>query len=159
MKNMKNNRNLPPRPPFVLSPEKKKLIISLALVSLVSSAIYFGAAYGVGYMEINDATSALIISIMSIAVPVAFWIAFAGFLAVFLIYNKAFTRRNITADMLPRDWSAEQKESYIFDGKRRIEKSKWMLYIIIPLLVPIALEALYIFTLPLIQNLFGITTK
>ena len=156
---MKNNRNLPPRPPFVLSPEKKKLIISLALVSLVSSAIYFGAAYGVGYMEINDATSALIISIMSIAVPVAFWIAFAGFLAVFLIYNRAFTRRNITTDMLPRDWSAEQKERYISDGKRRMEKSKWMLYIIIPLLVPIALEALYIFTLPLIRNLFGITTK
>ena len=61
--------------------------------------------------------------------------------------------------MLPREWTAEQKESYVLDGKRRMEKSKWMLYIIIPVFVPIALDALYLFTLPLIQNLFGITMK
>ena len=137
-------------PPVNLSPEKKKLIISLAIVSVVSSAIYFGACYG-----ITDAKLFMI----PIVAPVVFWIAFAGFLAAYLIYNRAFSRKNVTIDMLPREWTAEQKENYISDGKRRIEKSKWMLYIIIPLLVPIALDALYLFTLPLIQNLFGITMK
>lgn len=147
---MRNNRNIPPMPPVNLSPEKKKLIISLAIVSVVSSAIYFGACYG-----ITDAKLFMI----PIVAPVVFWIAFAGFLAAYLIYNRAFSRKNVTIDMLPREWTAEQKENYISDGKRRIEKSKWMLYIIIPLLVPIALDALYLFTLPLIQNLFGITMK
>lgn len=147
---MKNNRNLPPHPPVSLSPEKKKLIISLALVSLVSSAIYFGACYG-----ITDPT----LFMVPIVAPVVFWVAFAGFLIAYLIYNRAFSRKNITIDMLPREWTAEQKESYVLDGKRRMEKSKWMLYIIIPVFVPIALDALYLFTLPLIQNLFGITMK
>ena len=147
---MKNNRNLPPRPPVTLSPEKKKLIISLAIVSIVSSAIYFGACYG-----INDPA----LFMVPIVAPVVFWVAFAGFLAAYLIYNRAFSRKNVTVDMLPREWTAEQKENYLSDGKRRMEKSKWMLYIIIPIFVPIALDALYLFTLPLIQNLFGITMK
>ena len=137
-------------PPVNLSPEKKKLIISLAVVSIVSSALYFGACYG-----INDPD----LFMVPIVAPVVFWVAFAGFFAAYLIYNRAFSRKNVTIDMLPREWTAEQKENYISDGKRRIEKSKWMLYIIIPLLVPIALDALYLFTLPLIQNLFGITMK
>ena len=156
---MKNKRNLTPVPSVSLSPEKKKLIISLALVSLVSSAIYFGACYGIDYLEISAPTSAMIITIVSIAVPVIFWVTFAGFLIAYLIYNRAFSRRNVTIDMLPREWTADQKARYVADGKRRMEKSGWMLYIIIPLLVAIALDALYLFTLPLIQNLFGITMK
>ena len=59
--------------------------------------------------------------------------------------------------MLPREWTREQKESYIADGKNRLNKSKWMISVIVPLLVPIALEALYIFTLPLIEGIFHIT--
>ncbi len=155
---MKNKRNIPITS-VSLSPDKKKMVISLALVSLVSSVIYFGACYGIDYLEISDPTSAMIISIVSVVVPVIFWVTLAVFLVVYLIYNRAFSRKNITIDMLPREWSMEQKESYISDGKRRMEKSKWMLYIIIPLLVPVALDALYLFTFPLIQNLFGITTK
>ena len=147
---MKFNRNLPLRPPVELSPEKKKLIISIALVSLVSSVIYFGACYG-----ITDPA----LFMVPIVAPVIFWVVLAGFLIAYLIYNRAFSRRNITIDMLPRDWTTEQKESYIADGKRRMERSKWMLYIIIPVLVPIALDALYLFTLPIIQSLLGITTK
>ena len=147
---MRNNRNIPSRPPVSLSPEKKKLIISIAMVSIVSSVIYFGACYG-----ITDPA----LFMVPIVAPVIFWVVLAGFLIAYLIYNRAFSRRNITIDMLPGNWTAEQKESYISDGKRRMERSKWMLYIIIPLLVPIALDALYLFTLPIIQNLFGITTK
>ena len=146
---MKNKRNIPITS-VSLSPDKKKMVISLALVSLVSSAIYFGACYG-----ITDPT----LYMVPIVAPVIFWVTLAVFLVVYLIYNRAFSRKNITIDMLPREWSMEQKESYISDGKRRMEKSKWMLYIIIPLLVPVALDALYLFTFPLIQNLFVITTK
>ena len=156
---MKNNRNLPPRPPVTLSPEKKKLIISLALVSVVSSVIYFGAENSIGNIPVTDIVGMMIVSAISLAVPVMFWISFAGFLAAYLIYNRAFTRKDITIDMLPHDWSQEKKEEYISDGKRRMEKSKWMISIIIPLLVPIAIEFLLSFTMPLIQNLFGITMK
>ena len=158
MGKFKNNKNTPERPSFSLSAEKKKLFLSIALTSAVSSAIYFGAANGIGNLTVTDTTGMMIVSIMSLAVPVMFWIAFAGFLAAYLIYNRAFTRKDITTDMLPDNWSHEKKEEYIFDGKRRMEKSKWMVSVLIPLLVPIAIDFLLSFTAPLIQNLLGITT-
>lgn len=84
--------------------------------------------------------------------------SFAGFLIAYIIYNRAFSRRDLTPDMLPRDWPIEQRVEYVEDGKRRLKKSQWMLSVIIPLLVPIALDALYLFTLPIIQSILGITT-
>ena len=88
-----------------------------------------------------------------------FWVAFATLLIIYVVYNRAFSRKNVTVDMLPSSWTKEAKEEYVEDGKRRLEKSKWMLAVIIPLMVPIALDALLIYTLPLIQGLFGITTN
>jgi hypothetical protein len=89
-------------------------------------------------------------------VYLAYWLAFAVILLAHVIYNRAFTRKNITTDMLPPTWSAEKKAEFVEDGKRRIEKSKWMLSLIIPLLVTIAADAIYLFTWPMIQNLFNI---
>ena len=90
-------------------------------------------------------------------VYVAYWLAFAGFLLAYLIYNRAFTRKNITVEMLPDDWSTEKKEDFVSDGKRRFEGSKWMLSVLIPLLVTISIDAIYLFTWPMVQNLFKIS--
>ena len=133
-----------------LSPEKKRLVIPIAINSILLSAIYFGACYGITDRFLRP---------ISYIVAVGYWVAFAGFLLAYVIYNRAFSRKNLTVDMLPRDWSAEQRSEYIEDGKIRLKKSRWMLSVIIPVAVPIALDALYLFTLPLIQNLLGITPK
>ena len=85
----------------------------------------------------------------------AYWIVFAGFLIGYVAYNRAFTRKGVTTEMLPDSWSDEQKQEYVDDGARRQEKSKWMLSVIIPLLVTIAADAIYLFTWPMIQNLFN----
>ena len=146
---IKGNNTPPPERP-TLSPEKKRLIFTIAINGILLSLIYFGACYG-----ITDPKLWLIPAIVS----VGYWVAFAVFLLIYVIYNRAFTRKKLTVDMLPREWTREQKEEYIANGKRRLEKSQWMLSLIIPLLIPIALDALYLFTLPLIQNLFGITVS
>ena len=52
---------------------------------------------------------------------------------------------SITIDMLPDVWSAEQKAAYILDGEERLKKSQWLMYIIIPFLVPIGADALVLF--------------
>lgn len=130
-----------------LSPEKTKLLITVALNSVLLTVIYFGASYGIN------------LGLISLFLPVIYWIALAGFLFPYIIYNRAFTRRNLTPDMLPLDWTREQKEEYIADGKNRLQKSKWMLTVIIPLLIPVALDAMYNFTLPIFQNLLGIISK
>lgn len=140
--------NLPKKELPPLSPEKKSLILSITICSILTCIIYFGASYGI--------THPAMVAI-PIIVSVGFWVSFAVFLIVFLIYNRAFTRKNLTVEMLPAEWSKEKKESYIADGKNRYEKSKWMLSVIIPLLVPIALDALYLFTLPLLEGIFHIT--
>ncbi len=134
---------------LTLSPEKKRLMFTVIINSIFFTAIYFGACYG-----ITDPS----LWFIPIFLPVLYWIVLAGFVMVYIIYNRAFTRKNLTVDMLPYDWSKEQKEEYIESGKKRWEKSKWMLCVIIPLLVPVALDALYLFTLPIIQGLFGINS-
>ena len=148
MRSFKNQGNLPPadRPP--LSPEKKRLVISIVINSALLAFIYFGANYG-----FPDPALWFISAIVS----VGYWVAFAVFLLIFIIYNRAFTRRNLTVDMLPIEWTREKREEYIASGKRRLERSKWMVSVIIPLLVPIALDYLYIFTLPIFTSMFQIS--
>lgn len=132
-----------------LSPEKKRLLGSIAICSVILSAIYFGACYGITDPYLRP---------IAFIVTIGYWVSFAGFLIAYIIYNRAFSRRDLTPDMLPRDWPIEKRVEYVEDGKRRLKKSQWMLSVIIPLLVPIALDALYLFTLPIIQSILGITT-
>ena len=40
---------------------------------------------------------------------------------VYVIYNRGFSRKGVTKDMLPDDWSDDKKESFIEDGKRSEE--------------------------------------
>ena len=115
-----------------LSPKKRQLAISLVVNSIIVLFIYYGAM-------------AIEIPVLSMIVTWGYMLVFGGFLVAYIAYNRAFTRKEITVDMLPRDWPLEKKQDYINDGKRRIEKSRWMLSVIIPFLVTFMAEALYLF--------------
>jgi uncharacterized membrane protein (DUF485 family) len=115
-----------------LSPKSRQLAISLAINSILLLFVYYGA------MGLN-------IPIISIIVTWGYMLVFGGFLIAYIAYNRAFTRKEITADMLPESWSDQQKQDYINDGKIRMEKSRWMLSVIIPFLVTFMAEALYLF--------------
>ena len=45
----------------------------------------------------------------------------------YVIYNRGMSRVNVTPEMLPDDWSDEQKQEFIDDGKRRLQRSKPLL--------------------------------
>ena len=126
-----------------VSPEAKRQVYMLVINSILLIVVYFGA------MGIEQ-------PIISTVVTVAYWVIFAAFLVAYIIYNRAFTRKNITVDMLPDTMTYDEKEEYVADGKRRLEKSKWMLSVIIPLLVTIALDAIYLFTWPIVQSLLNL---
>ena len=115
-----------------VSPEAKRKAITLVISSLASLFIYYGLT------GIN-------IPALQMGVMAAYMAAFGIFLVAYIAYNRAFSRKNITIEMLPDTWSREQKEEYIADGERRYEKSQWMLMVIIPLLVTFAAEAMYLF--------------
>ena len=70
-----------------------------------------------------------------------------GFSFTYIIYNRGFSRMNLTPDMLPASMSMEEKNAFIEDGKLRLERSKWMLLIIFPLLVTFILDVVGMYLL------------
>ena len=142
----------PPKKP--LSPEARKQAYLLIMNSIILLFIYFGAM-GTNIVVIPAGKLAFYPITLGQIVYVLYWIAFAVLILAYLIYNRGFSRKGITADMLPVSWSLAQKEAYIAESKSRMARSKWMLSLIIPLLVSIAADAIYLFTWPLIENLFS----
>ena len=70
----------------------------------------------------------------------------------YIIYNRGFSRMSVTPEMLPASMSPEEKEEFIENGKVRLEKSKWMLLIIFPLLMTFIFDVVGIFLLePIIE--------
>ncbi len=77
-----------------------------------------------------------------------------GLILGYVIYNRGMSRRGVTAEMLPADWSEEKKQTFIQSGKERMNRSRWMLIPIFAFLFTFALDALELFVLPVFTNLF-----
>lgn len=142
---MKNNNNLTRGngEKKAMSPENKKLATSLLVNSLLLLFVYYGA------MGLN-------VPIISYVVTIAYMLIFGGFLIAYIAYNRAFTRKGITMDMLPDTWTEEKKRYYVEDGERRMKRSRWMLSVIIPFLVTFIAEALLLFIWSgFLENIFS----
>ena len=79
------------------------------------------------------------------AVMVVYMVSFAGLLVGYLIYNRAFIHKDVTVDMLPDDWSEEKKQAFVDGNRARMEKSRWLLYLLIPFIFVFLAEAMYLF--------------
>ena len=65
----------------------------------------------------------------------------------YVIYNRGFSRKGITREMLPPEWSEEAKTEFIEDAKRRSEKSSWLLVIAFAFLFTFAFDAFELFVI------------
>ena len=126
-----------------ISPESKKRAAMLLMNTAILTFIYFGS------MGINQPMLAMIVNM-------GYWIALAVLAIIYVIYNRGFTQRNLTPEMLPDSWDAEKKAKYISDAEKRDSRSRWMLTLIIPIMIPIMLDAISLFTWPIIKNLLGL---
>ena len=91
--------------------------------------------------------------------PLVMWgymIALAVLALTYVIYNRGFSRKGVTAEMLPDEWSDEQKQSFIEDGEARMRRSKWMLVLIVAFFVTFAVEAWLLFVNPMLAGLLGL---
>ena len=79
------------------------------------------------------------------AVMIAYFLVFAVLLVAYLAYNRGFVNKDVTVEMLPADWSEEKKQTFLKNEKLRVEKSRWMLTVIIPFVIVFMCEALYLF--------------
>lgn len=125
----KSNRPQKERKP--IRPEAKKQFWSIIFLTIALLVIYYGAP--------------LLLPELELVVLVAYMVAFAGVLLTYIIYNRGFVNKDVTEDMLPDTWSAEKKASFLEGEKRRAEKSRWMLVLIVPFAVVFMAEALYLF--------------
>ena len=69
----------------------------------------------------------------------------------YLIYNRGFVGKNATEDMLPDTMTHEEKQTFLADCKARLHNSRWVLVFLIPILVTIMADVIYLFYL---QELF-----
>ena len=119
------------------------------LLPLILNTILFFGVYSV------------LVRISELTMMIALWTYFAltiVFSFAYIIYNRGFSRMNVTPEMLPASMSIEEKNAFIEDGKMRLERSKWMLLIIFPLLMTFILDVIGIFLLePLFEFANGIS--
>jgi len=81
------------------------------------------------------------------------WIMFvyAGLAAVLLIgyvvYNQGFVLRGATPEMLDDQLPIEEREAMIARAAQRYGASRWIMTVIIPLVLSVLMDALYIYVL------------
>ncbi len=129
----KNLPKLPQNSPKEVTPEAKKKAVIVAVMSVVLLILYYGIM------------AAFPEPIITMAVMGAYMVAFAALLVSYIAYNRGFVNKDVTEDMLPDEWSQEKKTEFVAANKRRAEKSRWMLVLIIPFVVVFMAEALYLF--------------
>ena len=90
---------------------------------------------------------------------IVLWVYLAltiGFSAAYIIYNRGLPRKEITRDMLPDSMTNSEKDEFIADAIFRMEKSKWMLTVIFPLIMTFCLDLFVLYILePLFMNIGG----
>ena len=74
---------------------------------------------------------------------------------VFIVYNRGFAAKNATPEQLPSTMSLAEKEAFIQDGKDRLERSRWMLTFIIPIILAVAIDLTYLYIFPYLQEMFS----
>lgn len=129
----KDRENKPSAP---LDRETKRRLWATVALSLLLLAGWYGC------MAVGEATHN---ENLFFGVMIAYFLVFAVTFVAYLAYNRGFVNKNVTAEMLPADWSEEKKQSFLAAEKARAKKSRWMLTVIIPFIVVFMCEALYLF--------------
>lgn len=122
--------------------QKRTYAILLVVNSVVSFALYRAMLF-LAAMTDNALPSFVVMLVYSLVL--------LGFGLAYLIYNRFFYKKGITKDQLPDSMTPEQKDAFIKDGELRLERSRWMLLIILPLLITFLIDALDLFVLELFR--------
>ena len=127
-----------PQPKKKISRESAQLSVLLLINSILFPVLYFTVA--------NAGFDYILYVYTALAAILAF---------VFVIYNRGFSRKNITPEMLPDTMSAEEKKEFIADGERRLSASRWMLAFLFPLILAVALDVIILILLPMLGITLG----
>ncbi len=139
---MKNKKRKNDRP--VTDRNDKKPFNWMLLTVLVGNTVIFFAVYR--------------LALKTTIFPwvLGFYLTLAAVMTVaYVVYNRGFSRRGVTAEMLPDTMSAQEKCEFIADGERRMKKSKWMLTVLFPLLVTFGYDIMELFVVDYLRAILG----
>lgn len=121
-----------------MKPESKKLMLYLLANTVLMIALYFAipALTRFPYM------------------PHIYLAAGAGLGIYYVVYNRGFSGKGITPDQLPDTMSLAEKQKFIDDSRERMQKSRWVLTVLIPILVTYMIDMMYLFVFPYFKSLF-----
>lgn len=131
---MKKRKNLP-----TSAGDSRKGISRNAVITLVALAVSTVVALAV-YKLFMAGPYFMTVFFAYIAIATASIISY-------VIYNRGFSRKGVTVDMLPAEWSDEEKQKFVDDAKERASKSRWLLIVIFALVFTFAFDAFEIFVL------------
>ena len=89
-------------------------------------------------------------------VLIAYIVAETVLIAAYIIYNRGFSRKNVTPEMLPADWSDEKKTEFIEDAKKRLHRSRPLLILILAFLFTFAVDIFELVVFPTVFSILGI---
>ena len=118
----------------------KSALVLLAIV-ILSSVLVYG-------------TYKILLERFYLAVLIAYMVIETVFILAYLIYNRGFSRKGVTREMLPAEWSEDKKDEFIRSGEERLKSSRWMLVIILAFLFTFFIEIIELYFLPFLFGLF-----
>jgi len=121
-----------------ITKEAKKTALLLLMNTMLALLIYFGCI-ALGF-------SAIFFVFVTLA---------AVLLLVYVIYNQGFVLRGATPEMLDESLPVEERQAMIDKAAARYTSSRWMMTVIIPLIVAVLADALYVYFLADLIRLVG----
>lgn len=110
--------------------EQKKTAMLLLMNTVLALVVYFGCV-ALGFSAI-------------------FFVYVGGaavLLLVYVIYNQGFVLRGATPEMLDESLPYEERQAMIDKAAARYASSRWMMTLLIPLIVAVLVDAIYIYFL------------
>ena len=79
----------------------------------------------------------------------------AIFAMIFIVYNRGFYAKNAKPEELPNTMTKAEKQAYIQEGRDRLNRSRWMLTVILPIVLTIACDLIYLYIFPYVKEIFS----
>lgn len=73
---------------------------------------------------------------------------------LFILYNQGFAAKNATPEQLPASMTMDEKLAFIENGKKKLARSRWMLTLILPLILAVLADMIYLYLIPYFTELF-----
>ena len=122
----------------LLSEEKREKLRETrryALLTVLNTVVIYGL-----YVILLNAIPRYTVVIVSV-----YLVALLAISVCYVCYNRGFSRKNLTVEMLPSTWSEDEKTRFLEDGVERLKKSKWCLTVIIPFVFTFFMDLFYFY--------------